>query len=555
MASAAHAGDSPLSPTDPTRALPTPAPAGSPLDVRPAPTPALPPDTTARLVLQGVKFDGAITVPEASLRPAWWDLVGKPVTLSDLRNIGHRAEKIYADAGYPFVAVVLRVQQVTDGVVHYDVVEGRVSDLSVLGSNATARRQATAALSPLVNHVPLSLADVEAAYENAKAVPGLSVSGTLRRGSEPGGMNLVVDAQRDAWRTYANINDLYADAVGPWGMLAGVDYFGESNYGDETSLQVYTSLPTGRQTVIRGSHSRRLNESGTTINFTGLWGDANPQGSDLTPLAIAQDVVQLRFDVAQPIIEQPDTSFQLDLALEGNNQKTNVFTRTGLSNDKLRDLSLSFTGEKRGSAGRIAFTGEWHQGLSIFNASEPGDPSLSRSILGANPQATILRGGVEIETVSYANIIRLDERLDAQYSPNTLAIPDQYSPGNLTIGRGYQPGSALGDSAVAVSTEVRFGPFDVWRKVQAEPFIFNDVVDMWNTSGVPFHYRTLVSYGGGFRFQLNGKAHLDLLCAVPAVAPLPGQPTPKASFLMNLTVSLDDAFAAIHNKLVSGSAK
>ena len=103
------------------------------------------------------------------------------MTLADLRAIGHRAEAIYAQAGYPFVAIVLRVQEVKDGIVNYDVVEGRISDLTVLGSNVAARRQATAALQPLVNRTPLSLGDVETAYQLAKQIPGIPrCSGTLQ---------------------------------------------------------------------------------------------------------------------------------------------------------------------------------------------------------------------------------------------------------------------------------------------------------------------------------------------------------------------------------------
>ncbi len=171
---AAHAADAPpLSHNDPTQALPAPAPApSSPLNLPTAPTPNRAQDRSVRLTLLGVKFNGAVAVPEARLALAWSDLQGKPVSLADLRAVGHRAEAIYASAGFPFVAVVLRVQEVKDGIVNFDVVEGRISDLTVLGSNIAARRQATAALQPLVNRAPLSLGDVETAYQLAKQVPG-----------------------------------------------------------------------------------------------------------------------------------------------------------------------------------------------------------------------------------------------------------------------------------------------------------------------------------------------------------------------------------------------
>ena len=190
-ATAAFAVAAPLAHNDPTQVLPAPPPAPTPaLNLPTAPAPLARQDKSVRLTLVGVKFNGAVAVPEARLQPAWAGMQGKSVSLADLRAIGRRAEAIYAQAGYPFVAVVLTVQEVKNGIVNYDVVEGRISDLTVLGSSLAARRQATAAFQPIVNRSPLALADVKSAYQLAKLVPGLSISGTLRRGSEPGGMEL-----------------------------------------------------------------------------------------------------------------------------------------------------------------------------------------------------------------------------------------------------------------------------------------------------------------------------------------------------------------------------
>ncbi len=553
-APAADAADAPLSHNDPTQALPTPAPpVSSPLNLPTAAVPNPHQDQRVRLTLRGAKFNGAVALPEASLRPAWTDLQGKPVSLADLRGIGHRAEAIYASAGFPFVAVVLRVQEVKDGIVNFDVVEGRISDLTVLGSNIAARRQATAALQPLVNRRPLSIGDVETAYQLAKQVPGLSMSGTLRRGSEPGGMDLVIDAQRPSdVRFYVNVNDLYADPVGPWGVLLGADYYGTTQYGNQLSGQVYTSAPVGRQVLIRGSYMQRLNSLGTAVTVSALYGVADPKGN-LSPLAIAEDVTTLRGEISQPLWERPDADLLVDLGLEATNQSTRVFSSVGLSNDRLRVVDFTASGEKRGPLGRLAFSAEVRQGVAIANASRPGDPGLSR--VGADPQATIFRGSAELETASFEHL-RIDARLDSQYSGRPLTTPDQYSVGNLTIGRGYQPGAALGDSAVAVSTELRVGPFGVTKDLQIEPFAFYDVISLWNDGVAAFQHRTLSSVGGGARFQLNTIAHMDLVYAQPLAAPLGlGEPRPGPSVLVNLTIGLNDAFAAIHRKIAAGIAK
>jgi hemolysin activation/secretion protein len=540
----------PLSSNDPSQVAkvpPQPAPPSPPLalpKVRAAPAPQ---ETEPRFVLRHVAFDGETELPEARLRPAWTEYAGKPVSLTDLREIGRRAEAIYTTAGYPFVAIVLKVQQVKDGDVHFDVVEGRITDLSVLGANLTARRQATAMLDPLVNRPQLSLDDVETAYELARSVPGLSVSGTLRPGSEPGGMDLVVAAQRTPdLRTYVNVNNLYADAVGPWGFLLGADYDGGSEFGDRLSAQVYASVPLDRQVLFHGSYARTLNAQGTTVTLSGLWGNANPQ--EAAGLTLATDIAVVQLDVSQPLIDRPQGSLVVDAAFQASDQLTKLPGAAELSDDELRIFSASLTGETTGSAGRLSGSLELRQGADILGASKRGDPDLSHA--DANPEATVFKASFEAQSVTVDHM-SLAVRTDMQWAGSPLTSPDQYAFGNLTIGRGYQPGLALSDSVIAGSAELRIGPFHVAKQLQAQPFAFVDAGRLYSR-GLPTY--DLSSAGGGFRFQVAGKFEMDLVCADPLQAP-PGGARPGPTVLLNVTVGLDDLFASIHRRLVTETGK
>ena len=300
---AAWAGDGrPLSTVDPSGVVAKPASPSRPIALPAAPR-AAEGDRIPRFVLVSAVFDGNKALPAAALAGSWSALRGAKVSLADLSAIALRAEAIYARRGYPFVAVVVTPQTIQDGVVHFRVVEGRIADIKVLGSDPVARRQASAAFGPLVNRHPLSSAAVETAYERAKAVPGLAVAGSLRRGNATGGMDLLLQSRRKAWSTYANIDNYYPDVVGPWGALVGVDHYGSSRYGDETSLQGYSSVSGGSQVVLRGSHQRTINASGTTVSITALAAWAHPGGS-VAPLDLATRVYSGRIGVSQPLISR-----------------------------------------------------------------------------------------------------------------------------------------------------------------------------------------------------------------------------------------------------------
>lgn len=553
LASTASAADPPLSPFDPSRVQKAPSPpASAPLTPPVPPAVVNPEDTKGRFVLQRAVFDGAQAVPQSALAPAWSGFAGKPVSLVDLRAIGRRAEALYASHGFPFVAVRLPVQQVQDGVVHFAVVEGHISDLTVLGSDPVARRQATEMLEPIVNKSPLALDEVETAYQLAKRVPGLSISGTLRQGTESGGMDLVVAARRqEPLNIYVNVNNLYADNVGPWGVLVGADYFGQSAYGDELSLVLYDSLPDSRQTLFHGSYSRFLDSWGTQAELSGLWGVASPTTGGSTPLVLATNIAAIRLEVSQPILERHDENAVVDFAFYGNDQKTQLSPTLPISDDKLRDFSATLSGEQIEALGRWSGSITLQQGLSFLGASQEHDPDLSRP--NGDPQATVLKVSFEAQSATW-KLLSVAFRSDLQFAAAPLLAPDQYAFGNLAIGRGYQPGIALSDDVIAASVEGRLGPFHltkIYSQLAAQPFVFVDTGRLHDVGGGSY---SLTSVGGGVRFQIAGKVQLDLVYADPLDG-VPGTRRPPPTLLLNLTFGLNDIYSAIHRHIAAETGK
>ncbi len=542
----------PLSAVDPSGVVAKPSNMSEPIEL-PAASTQTNQDRVPRFTLVEAVFDGAKAVSAADLTDAWSAFRTKQVSIADLSAIGLRAEAIYADRGFPFVAVVVTPQQVKDGVVHFRVVEGHISDLKVLGGDPVSRRQAAAAFGPLVNREPLGSKDVETAYERAKAVPGLAIAGSLRKGNVQGGMDLVLQSRRRSWSAYANVNDYYPDVVGPFGVLAGVDHYGGSRYGDETSLQAYSSLSAGRQVVVRVSHRRTLNTHGTSVSVMALGAWAQPGGS-VAQLDLATRVYAGRVGVSQPLVSRLRRSLAAGAALDFNNQTTKVFSSVGLTEDRLRIASVSLAGELRAANGaHLGVQLEGRKGLDLLGATHLGDALSSR--FGADPQAAVGRLSMELETPLFRRV-KFTSRMDGQVANAPLTAPEQYVVGNLTIGRGYQPGAAFGDDVLAGSAELRFGPFKSVHALRLEPFVFCDVVHLWSLTPGAASSRTLTSVGGGLRIEAPGRMHVDIAYASPRSAPLGlGEPTPSGRVLVNVTVGLNDAFNAIHRRFEPGGTK
>jgi len=555
ISSAAYAQTQPLTPNDPAAALPPPPPPTGEVqyDDPQATGPADAPAGELGFVVTDVTFNGATAVSAERLRPAWAPLQGQRASLADLRAAAARAEKIYAEEGYPFVAVLVPPQEVRDGRVRFDVVEGRISDVTVIGSDPVARRQAAAAFAPLTTRAPLSARDVEETYERARTIPGLAMSGALRRGSEPGGMDLVIQPRRKGWRAYANINNLFSEPVGPWGILVGVDLYGTSTYGDLTTVQVYTTFDAEEQQVLRLGHSRRLNAHGTTATLSYLLADSNPKGV-VAPLDLATDVQLFRGEVSHSLLARSWGGLAIAGALEWSDQNTDVFSTVAITEDRTRILSLRLNGRWRGDGLTGGGYLEGRQGLDLGGASQPGDPLLSRA--EGDPQAFVVRAGADGE----ARISRrwtVYGRAEGQWSDGPLLAPDEYSVGNLTIGRGFDPGSAFGDQAAAFVVESRWGPFGIGSgQFRYSPFAFYDSVTYWNDDTFGVDDRTVRSAGAGVRMQIRENIRLDVLWAKALDAPLGlGEKVPGSKVLVNLTVSFDDALRWAWDRTRNGEAR
>lgn len=551
----AWAQSQPMTANDPTAALPPAPPTSAPLDIdRPRPAGDSGSSAIAGLNFQGARFAGARAVDEAALRPAWTAYVGRDVSHADLRAIARKAEEIYRQAGYPFVAVVVPPQEIVDGIVDFTVVEGRISDLTVVGDNPTARRQATGAFQPLLDREPLSGADLQRSYELARTTPGLSIAGALRRGSKPGGMDLVVQTRRRDWRAYVNTNNLFSDPVGPWGVLVGADFYGASMYGDQTSFQAYTTYETDEQQVLRFSHSRRINAVGTTVSLSYIWAQASPQGS-VAPLDLATDVNAGRLEVSHPLVLRPSLTVWASAAFDYSDQMTDVFTSVPITEDKTRVASLQVSGQWRPRDDRtVHFAAEIRRGLDVLDASELGQPLASRP--EGNPEALVIRASFDGE-MAMSDRWRVFGRFEGQSSDDPLLAPEEYGLGNLSIGRGYDPGSALGDSAAAVTLESRWGPYPIVNgRFRYAPFVFYDGVRYWNEDTFGVRARTVTSAGVGLRLEMPGHGRLDVTWAKPLTEPLGlGEKTPGSRLLINFTATWDDLAESLYRRARRGTGR
>ena len=491
----------------------------------------------------------------ADLAASYAGLIGKDVPISTVCEIRDRAATLLRDAGY-IAAVQVPEQRIADGIVHFQVLMARLTQVRVRGEATGAESVLAAYFSQLTKHPLFNRYEAERYLLLASDLPGYTVRLTLRpAGTAPG--DVIGDVTVQRLPAYADfvVQNGGSQELGRWGGLVRGQMFGLTGLGDRTSVSLYSTSDFEEQQTIQLAHDMRLGSQGLSLSgaFTYAW--ARPSIPDAHVLA---KTLLGTVELGYPFIRRQAQTVRGSIGMDIINQDVD-FDHNDLSRDQLRVLFLRLGADVLpNDIGPGFSTAEppWHltglfefrQGLHILGASHdcgplavnclgPGDVPPSR--LEAHSDATVLR------LTAYGELRPIPKLtfalgLRGQYAWKPLLSFEQFSAGNYTVGRGYDPGALLGDKGVGTQLELRYGsriPVSVKRPA-VEGYAFWDHTEVRSEGSIIIPGREhLNSIGAGARVNWD-RFILDAGLAVPLthLGPLNRRPDPRV--LISLTTRL-----------------
>ena len=151
----------------------------------------------AAVILNAVKLSGNSVFSEETLRAALGDVTGKTFDLAGLRGLAQRITDVYQAGGYPFARAILPPQDLANGDLRIEVIEGRYGVVQAQGDDTGLARQATAFLDGLLPGSVIASAPLERAALLLDDLPGIQTSATMRPGTQAGTGDLIVQIARD----------------------------------------------------------------------------------------------------------------------------------------------------------------------------------------------------------------------------------------------------------------------------------------------------------------------------------------------------------------------
>jgi hemolysin activation/secretion protein len=494
-------------------------------------------DTRPQFVLRGVSLHGASAIPPDRLAATYQPYLGKKVSQADLAAIAAAITELYRSAGFHLSRAIVPPQDIADGHVCVQVIEGSIAEVSLKGDGAE-QFGVRPMLDPVLAEHPSRLATLERQLLLINGSPGTRIiDASLEEiGGPTGRFRLILDLKTWDLFTAFGLDNLGSSSVGPWQTYATAAFNSYLLPGDTLVVNLSTTANDPRELGFgRLSYDVPVGTDGARIGASALYSEVRP-GDDRRLLN--DNTVTDAFELHGSIVplQSQRSSLVLTAAAAFSNVRENDVLGS-VYDDHIRTVSL--TSDYRlqdGFGGNNFVTLSWRQGLDIFGASHFGDNLLSRN--GASPDFSVLDFWfTRYQTLTDAWSVKLS--MASQTASGPLFTSQQFYLGGAAFGRGYGAAEISGDNGLAGSVELRFDQSLNWRYLAGyQLYSFFDAGAVWNDGYGIGDGLALTSAGGGVRFFIWDGLQADVGVAFPLSYRAPDNSTRSARLLFSLSNAL-----------------
>ncbi|MCA9472778.1 MAG: ShlB/FhaC/HecB family hemolysin secretion/activation protein [Nitrospirales bacterium] len=490
-------------PSSPPDHIPNILPPVTPIPEDPEGSPPL------KVFVKEVRIVGTTVLTPQELTEVVKPYLNQELTTEQLEELRRAITLQYVQKGYITSGAILPDQRVANGVITFQVIEGKLSDIHIEGtewfrpSYFSSRLNLSAGppvnLNQLRDRLQLFIQDQRIARINSELQPGL----------KPGlGVLNVRVQETNPWRAWAEFNNYQSPTVGAERGLFTLANLNPLGLGD--SISVTWGISEGVDPLIDGSYAIPFTPWDTTFIFQYRKNDFSVVESPFKPLDIKSKTEIFTLSIRQPIYRSPTQEFAITLIGERLENK-----------NFLLGIPFSFTpgttAQGKAIFSVLRFAQEWVDRRPNQVLSARSRFSLGLDVLGATiHSSSSIPDGQFFTWLGQAQAahrfdpyrIQVITRMDLQLANDRLFPLEQYALGGRYTVRGYRENQLVRDNAFLWTIESRIPVLPSilgLDTVQFAPFI--DVGRSWDAKGNTQPPQTLASIGAGLRFSFHQQAH------------------------------------------------
>lgn len=454
-------------------------------EVETAPDPSTPDGSVTSFPVTQIEVVGSTIFDQDDFAPITTPLEGRQVTITELQSAADQITQLYLNQGYITSRAIVVEQEVSDGVVQIQVIEGSVSDIQIEG-NERVRDAYIRDRIQLGAGTPLRTDRLEDQLRLLRLNPLFeNIEASLRAGDQVGESILVVRVEEaDPWIVNAGVDNYSPPSVGS--ERIGIDIGHRNVFGiGDTLIGSWDRTTTGESVVYDLSYRVPLNAKDGTLQLrTQLDENEIPINSALS-VEGESELYEVSF--RQPLVRNPREEFALSLGFSHRDGQTFLGDRpfgfgfgpdpdTGISRTSVFRFGQDYI--RRDSQGAWVGRSLFSIGTGLFDATTNDDPIPDSRFV------SWLGQGQRVQRLSDDHLLIV--QLDLQLTPDSLLSSEQFVIGGGQSLRGYRQNVRAGDNGFRFSVEDRItlGRNEAGLATfQLAPFF--DMGAVWNDSRNP----------------------------------------------------------------------
>ncbi len=491
------------------------------------------------LKLTRVIITGNTVFSTRELEAIFASSINKTITLKDLSEKVDEITTKYRSAGYILSRAFLPAQEIKNGVVKVEVIEGYISKVDIQGKPGCSRYLLNCYSKYILASRPLKIQTLEKELLLANDNPGLSVKSVINpSATTPDSADLTLVANQKYLSGYYTYNDYGTRFLGPIQTLFGGSVNSVLVPGDSNTVNFATTSQTDELHYAEYIYSRPICCNGLRWDIGTNYTETHPQFT-LSGLNIIGRSFSAYSDINYSIIR----SRIQNLSLRGSANYQNV-TSTILDapfyQDRFRTLTV-------GAFYDTADRWEGYNNMDLMIQKGFDIMGAGNHLLQSRPRGDSnflkFNGDFAHQQPLYKRLSGYVS-LQAQYSCEPLLATEQYGYGGPIYGRGNGPSEIVGDKGGAGKVELRYLTMPEWHYLQSvEFYVFYDAGIIWNIDTIDLPNRqsgTNTGIGARMNFMPNlaGEFYIakPLTLQATTLTP-PGQNPFQARGFFQLTAS------------------
>jgi hemolysin activation/secretion protein len=449
--------------------------------------------SSKQFAIRKIKILGSSVFSQQELYAVTKEFLNKEATIANSVKIREKIAQLYISNGYITSGAFLSPQQdVSDGIVEIQVVEGRLEELKIEG---LVNLEESYVRSRLAIQTPLNINKLQESLQLLRNDPLVeNISANLARGSSLGSSLLSVKVREvDPWSIGVNIDNARSPAIGSTQISTRFSNANVLGFGDRAD---FNYAHTKGSNLFNFSYQIPVNRKNGKVRAAYATSSNEVVEQPFNELDIQSESRVYELSYQQPVIITPTEELTLGITASRIESEFSLLgarfplTLGADEQGRTRISALRFFQEYaiRGSKDVFTARSQISWGLGAFQA-----------LVGEEPDSQFLSWQLQTQYVRLlAPETPLILRGEFQLADQGLLADERFRLGGTGSVRGYRQDLLLGDNGLFASAEVRVPIVQIpeWETVlQVVPFF--DVGKVWSSNGDNQDQNTLASMGLG----------------------------------------------------------